>query len=31
MQVKRLNEWITEAKCHAIRDMQMREKEKRLY
>ena len=29
-EVKQLNQWIVEAKCAAIRDMQMAEKERRL-
>ena len=29
-EVRRMNEWILQAKCHAIRDQQMAEKERRL-
>ena len=29
-EVRRMNEWILQAKCHAIRDQQMAEKESRL-
>ena len=29
-EVRRMNEWILQAKCHAIRDQQITEKERRL-
>lgn len=29
-EIKKLNEWIHQAKCHAIRDVQMEEKKKRV-
>ena len=29
-EVKKLNEWIHQAKCHAIRDVQLEEKKKRM-